>query len=187
MLVLRRDDLKAFAAHGDRSSFATTLVERRHEVRRHLRLRAPDFLGVAPPSAPAPESTPDEEPLGEAGRYTGVGIGRTAVVGVARRVPDLGDPELLDRLGADDVLVLPHAQAFHYADWHSILTLVRGVVSPGQPSHHLAQVARECGVPVIGQVEGNLSLIPDGARLQLDPGAGVVRVLDDGGGSTGTD
>jgi hypothetical protein len=85
---------------------------------------------------------------------------------------------LLDMLKPEDVLVLPYEQAFHYADWHSILTLVTAVVSPGQPSHHLAQVARECGVPVIGHVRGDLSVIKDGVRLHIAPRVGIVRILD---------
>lgn len=97
---------------------------------------------------------------------------------MARHVPNLGDPALLDALGPEDILILPHAQAFYHADWHSLLTLVTAVVSPGQPSHHLAQVARECGVPVIGHIESDLTAIKDGARLHVDASAGVVRVLE---------
>ena len=96
---------------------------------------------------------------------------------MARRVTDLASPDLLDALGPNDILVLPHENAFHYADWHSLLTLVKGVVSPGQPSHHLAQVARECGVPVVGHVQGNLNRIEDGMRIEVDARAGEVRVL----------
>ena len=84
---------------------------------------------------------------------------------------------MLDSLGNNDVLVLPHETAFHYADWHSVLTIIKGVVSPGRPSHHLAQVARECGVPLIGHVTGDLTKIPDGARVRIDGASGAVFVL----------
>ncbi len=84
---------------------------------------------------------------------------------------------MLDSLGSNDVLVLPHETAFYYADWHSVLTIIKGVVSPGRPSHHLAQVARECGVPLIGHVTGDLTKIPDGATIQIDGATGTVFVL----------
>ena len=112
-----------------------------------------------------------------AGELTGIGIGHVTVTGNARKVADLGDASLLDALHPDDILVLPHEYAFHYADWHSLLTLVKGVVSPGRPSHHLAQVARECGVPVIAHVKGDLDKIEDGSRLQLEPRTGTVHIL----------
>ncbi len=64
-----------------------------------------------------------------------------------------------------------------YADWHSLLTMVKAVVATGQPSHHLAQVARECGVPLVGHLEGDLSAIPDGAPLEVDGKTGTVQVL----------
>ena len=85
---------------------------------------------------------------------------------------DLADPELLDALGPNEILVLPHEQAFHYADWHSLLTLVKGVVSPGQPSHHLAQVARECGVPVVGHVQGDLNRMQSQSTEPICPHCG---------------
>ena len=95
----------------------------------------------------------------------------------ARVITHLLDPDVLDFLGSDDVLVLPHETAFHYADWHSVLTIIKGVVSPGRPSHHLAQVARECGVPLIGHVTGDLTKIPDAGTIRIDGATGAVRIL----------
>jgi phosphohistidine swiveling domain-containing protein len=83
---------------------------------------------------------------------------------------------VLESLGPDDILVLPHETAFHYADWHSLLAVVKAVVSPGRPSHHLAQVARECGVPLVGYISGDLEAIPEGATIHVDGSSGRVRV-----------
>ena len=83
----------------------------------------------------------------------------------------------LESLSDDDVLILPYETAFHYADWHSLLTVIKAVVSPGRPSHHLAQVARECGVPLIGHVIGDLNAIPEGAMIRIDGASGMVRVV----------
>ena len=67
------------------------------------------------------------------------------MTGVARRATDFADPDLLARMGSDAVLVMPR-HMIPYADWHALLMLVRGVVCAGRLSHHLAQVARECGL-----------------------------------------
>ena len=87
------------------------------------------------------------------------------------------DVEWLDSISSDDILVLLEEHAFFYADWHSLLTTVRGVASVGRPSHHLSQVARECRVTVVGYLEGELESIPDGAPCELDPTAGTFRLL----------
>jgi pyruvate,water dikinase len=182
LLILRREDLEAFASGASTQQWAGRLQEQRHQVRKRQRLVAPETLGATPRIAPAAVaeadlSAPAKED--ESGHYSGSGIGSNKVTGLARKVLDLSDPGLLDTLGPDDVLILPHAYAFHYADWHSLMTLVKAVASPGQPSHHLAQVARECGVPVVGQIKGDLAAIQEGARVQVDARRGVVRVLDD--------
>ena len=174
VLAVRADDLRQFAS-GSASRFRDLVEARRREVRRHLRLQPPDTLGFVPQRTPAPEhaeADTQDEPAGAADSFSGAGIGHGEVTGVA-----LSDPGLLDALRPDDILVLPHDYAFHYADWHSLLTLVKAVVSPGRPSHHLAQVARECGVPVISHVKADLGCIEDGARLHVDARTGVVRLL----------
>ncbi len=181
VLLLYREDLERLVQEGATTSFRELVSHRRREQQRRLRLAPPPTLGAAvspPPAAMATDGSESSQVASEG--YTGQGIGTGEVTGVARHVPDLADPALLDALGPDDILVLPHQQAFHYADWHSILTLVKAVVSPGQPSHHLAQVARECGVPVISQVTGDLTTIADGARLHVQARGGVLRILDEG-------
>jgi pyruvate,water dikinase len=178
VLTLRREDLERFLSEGTSQSFRQLVAERRWKVQSSLRLKPPATLGAQESSAPvAPASVTDDSHTA-GNEFIGKGIGSSDATGIARHVTDLSDPELLDMLKPEDVLVLPYEQAFHYADWHSILTLVTAVVSPGQPSHHLAQVARECGVPVIGHVRGDLSDIKDGVRLHIAPRAGMVRILD---------
>ena len=99
---------------------------------------------------------------------------RFRVTGRARVVTSM-DADFLDSLSASDVLVLVDEGAFMYADWHSLLTMVAGVASPGRPSHHLAQVARECGVPMVGHITGDITSITDGASIEVDAAAGTVR------------
>lgn len=180
VLSLYRQDLEGLDGVNSTDVARQRFAERTREFRSRLRLTAPAMVGAesVAQAVPATSAAEEESPNEQTGKFMGHGIGVNVVIGLARHVPDLSDPALLDALRPDDILVLPHEQAFHYADWHSILTLVTAVVSPGQPSHHLAQVARECGVPVIGHVQGDLRSIADNARLRVDPKSGTVHVLD---------
>ena len=178
-LLLRREDLEAIAARPRARSHRELYLRREREWRRDSRLRPPDALGAAAAAAPpAPAAAGGE--TGEA--LSGTGFAGGVVTGRARPVSNLYDPDLLDDLGGDDILVLPAALAFVYADWHSLLTVVRGVLSPGRPSQHLVQVARECGVPLVGHVTGDLGAIPAGARLRIDGRTGGVALLTESAG-----
>jgi phosphohistidine swiveling domain-containing protein len=106
---------------------------------------------------------------------TGVGFGRGSATGRARLVRAL-TATLLDSLDREDVLVLLDENAFAYADWHSLLMAVKGVVSVARPAHHLTQVAREIGVPVVGHVRAGVESLREGARVHLDAERGTVRL-----------
>jgi phosphohistidine swiveling domain-containing protein len=86
------------------------------------------------------------------------------------------DARTLHTLTTEDILVVRDANAFAYADWHSLLMLVKGVVSTARPAHHLTQVAREIGVPVIGYVTRGLETLQDGTRIEIDAATGRVAV-----------
>ena len=87
------------------------------------------------------------------------------------------DPGTLDALGVDDILVL-QANIPAGAGWHGIFTLIGGIVmSRGQLSHHLIQMARECALPLVCHIERDLRGIPDGARIQIDGRSGEVGLI----------
>ena len=179
VLVFYKKDLERFAEDKDASKLSAVYAERKHTYRANLRLTPPETIGspaegpvdTPPPQVVRKESTSKSE-TGCLLSGRGLVAGRTA--GRARVVTDLYAHGLVDKLSIDDILVLPHEHAFVYADWHSLLTVIKGVVSPGRPSHHLTQVARECGVPVIGFVEGDLSQIEDGAAIHIDGTSGRI-------------
>lgn len=91
--------------------------------------------------------------------------------GIARRV---AGPAEFDRIVQGDVLVTEStSEAFNI-----LLPLLGGIVTDaGGLLSHAAIVAREYGIPgVVGTREGT-ALIPDGARVRVDGGAGEVTVL----------
>lgn len=168
----RPEDVLVFAADDLRTSDLSVYRERLAAYRRNRRLTAPRRLHSseeAVPPLPVVDEPDDDV-------FTGEGVGSRTAIGRARIVRAL-DAAFLDSLGPDDVLVLTDEGAFMYADWHSLLTVIAAVASRGRPSHHLAQVARECGVPLVGHVRGDLTRIVEGAAVEVNAGAGTVRLV----------
>ncbi len=105
---------------------------------------------------------------------TGTGIGVSSYVGRARVAASADDA--LDRLEPGDVLVVrATSPAFN-----SVLAIAGAVVTAdGGALSHAAVLARELGIPAVIGVSGALS-IPDGQTIEVDPVAGVVRLIDEG-------
>ncbi len=102
----------------------------------------------------------------------GAGIGTSKVTAVARVASSPEDA--LDRLQPGEVLVV----ACTTPAYNLVLSLAGGVVTvAGGPMSHAAVLARELGIPAIIGASTALLDIPDGATVELDPVAGVVRVL----------
>jgi len=176
LLAIPVNELAAVSELRDVSAWRLEAESRVAEYDRNRRFTPPAQLGSRADVAASVEDELDWGPAAHV--FQGRGLTGRRTEGVARRVRDLFDPRLLESLTDEQILVLPEEHAFFYADWHSIFTIVRGVVSPGRPSHHLTQVARECGMPVIGYVTGDLTRIHDGMRIELDPAAGTVTLID---------
>jgi rifampicin phosphotransferase len=102
----------------------------------------------------------------------GTGIGEAPYRGRACVVHDVGDA--VTRLEPGDVLVA----AFTGPSFNSIMPIVGAlVVEQGGPMCHAAIVARDFGVPALVGTLGAMHDIPNGAPVEVDPGAGVVRLL----------
>ena len=111
-------------------------------------------------------TAPQDEPL------HGMGVGDRAYRGRACVVRDARDA--VDRLEPGDVLVAP----FTGPSFNSLLPVLGAlVVEEGGTLCHAAIVAREFEVPAVVGALGAMS-IPHGATVEVDPLAGVVRVLD---------
>jgi pyruvate,water dikinase len=102
----------------------------------------------------------------------GTGVGDEVYVGRARVATNADDA--IDRLEPGDVLVAP----FTGPAYNSLLPVLGAlVVEIGGAVCHAAIVAREFGLPAVIGAPGATTLIPDGARVEVDPTGGTVRVL----------
>jgi pyruvate,water dikinase len=115
-------------------------------------------LGVTPPG----ERTP----------LRGVGIGDHPVTG---RACVAAEPtEALARFEPGDIVVT----AGTAPAWNTVLALSGGVITEeGGPLSHAAVIARELGLPALVGTAEAVTLIPDGATIELDPVSGTVRVI----------
>lgn len=175
---------------GTNGPSADELAER-HELRTSLTAKdVPQMLGDPPAPPPDPSGLPPA--VGRVMRAMGIvidemfassteeheehllrGLAASPGIreGIARRV---AGPAEFDRIVQGDVLVTESTtEAFNI-----LLPLLGGIVTDaGGLLSHAAIVAREYGIPgVVGTREGT-SLIPDGARVRVDGGAGEVTVL----------
>lgn len=102
----------------------------------------------------------------------GSGVGTTAYSGTARVASSPEDA--LDRLEPGDVLVV----ACTTPAYNLVLSLAGAVVTAaGGPMSHAAVIARELGIPAVVGARTALIDIRDGAQVEVDPVAGLVRIL----------
>jgi pyruvate,water dikinase len=106
----------------------------------------------------------------------GSGVGTVTYRGRARRADN--PEQAIERLQPGEVLVVPCTTPAY----NMVLALAGAVVTAeGGPLSHAAVLARELGIPAVVGAKGALTEIPDGAEVEVDPVAGVVRVLRPGG------
>jgi pyruvate,water dikinase len=108
---------------------------------------------------------------GERSGFTGSGIGSTPYRGTARIVREVGDA--FTTLHPGDGLIASYTTPAYNA-----VLMIAGavVIEEGGLLSHGAVVARELGLPAVVGVKGATE-IPDGASVEVDPVAGVVKVL----------
>jgi rifampicin phosphotransferase len=91
--------------------------------------------------------------------------------GIARIVLDAAEP---GDLGPGDILVAPHTDP----SWTPLFASAAGiVVNVGAAISHAVIVARELGVPCAVSVTGATQRLTDGMLIEVDGGAGTVKVL----------
>ena len=81
--------------------------------------------------------------------------------------------EALAAMEPGDIVVAPYTAP----TYNSVLAMAGAIVTEeGGPLCHAAVLARELGLPAVIGASGAMDL-PDGATIEVDPAAGVVRIL----------
>ena len=166
---------------------ADVLAERRHARSAAALVDPPMQLGeyVPPPSVELPPHLADltaaqaayHEASGNrsAGPMAGLGIGDAPARGPARVLDHTIDA--IDRVEPGDVLIAVTTTC----NLNSIFPLLAAVATEeGGLFSHTALLARELGLPAVVGAPGLLSKINDGDIVEVDPVAGVVRVIERG-------
>ena len=160
------DELEAFVDGGGPS--VDELTGRAAARAAAASLTPPPSLGGAPHDrveAAAPEAT-DGEWRGT-GAGSGVGRGRACVV----RGTGIGDA--LDRIEPGDVLIAPTTTPGHNA----LMPILAAMATETNMGHTII-CAREFGIPTVVGIPGLVAAIPDGAMVEVDAAAGVVRIVE---------
>ena len=147
--------------------------------RRALLVHYADIEPALDVNAPAPseDATAEAAPGDERGPVDADELrGTAASAGVARgRARVLRSLDQLGELRPGEVLVAPTTgQA-----WTPLFATAAGLVTEsGTLLSHAAVIAREYGLPAVVALTRATDLIPDGALVEVDGGAGVVRLLE---------
>jgi pyruvate,water dikinase len=158
----------------DPHTLTATLRERRAEYEALQQVEPPFLFVGEPQSGPAhwprrDAATADQLAIGES--LMGLPGCPGVVEGVARVILDSNDPAALN---PGDILVAPITDP----SWTPLFVPAGGVVvDVGAPLSHAIIVSRELGIPCVISATNATRRIPDGARVRIDGGTGLVEVL----------
>ena len=158
----------------DPSSLTETIRARRVEYQQ-LQELVPPFVFVGRTDGPETweridAATADRLSTGDT--LAGMSGCSGVVEGIARVVLDSNDPTALE---PGDILVAPITDP----SWTPLFVPAGGVVvDVGAPMSHAIIVSRELGIPCVISATGATRRIPDGARIRIDGGTGLVTILD---------
>lgn len=127
------------------------------------------FLNPVEPSAYWVDGRPEFDFCAGGTVLRGIGTSPGRVTGRAIIVEDPG----ADKIRKGDVVVARHTDP----GWTPIFSVIGGIVmEEGGLLNHCSIVARELGIPSVVGVGRATQLIPEGARVTVDGGAGLVRI-----------
>lgn len=172
--VFYLDRFEIAEALADERDRRDTVAEREAELGRQKRMRPPNMIGA--PARPLPGQFARNRYFGAPvasidGGIRGTGASAGVARGTARKVDG---PEDFDRVRPGDVLFC-HATNPTYVPLFGIIAAL--VTDVGGELCHAAVVAREFGVPAVVGARDALARVNDGATVEVDGGAGTVRVL----------
>jgi pyruvate,water dikinase len=189
LLYAGYEEMRALLGSGDDPS-AAELAERAQRHAANASVETPAYLGDPPQPPPPLDGLP--EPAARAMAAIGTAIGALFENSDApneerlvRGIPAspgvyegtarvIAGPDELDRITQGDVLVTAStSEAFNLA-----LPLLGAIVTnSGGLLSHAAIVAREYGIPSVVGTREATTIVPDGARVRVDAGAGEVAVI----------
>lgn len=144
------------------------------DMRKLAEVRRRRFLQGGSASSFLVDGRPTETFITGAGVIRGIGTSAGQAQGRARIVCD---PARAD-IHPGDILVAANTDP----GWTPILSLAGGlVVEEGGLLNHCSIVARELHIPAVVGVRNATRRIPEGARIVIDGGQGLVRIEDDNG------
>ena len=183
------EDLAYIARTSDIQEGRRILQHRRIEYERYGRLVPPEYLGKAPAEAqgnrphPTSESLAGEAEVREGSSGRKVINGRSLCPGSAKGIAkSIGTLDEVEAIADQHVPILAETVTPSSGDAPLLLSLMlRGqgmvVAQFGATwTHHIAQIARELGVPIIQISPADLAAIPDGTGLLLDGNNGTVTI-----------
>ncbi|HEY6958302.1 MAG TPA: PEP-utilizing enzyme [Candidatus Limnocylindria bacterium] len=171
--ITRTELMDALAGAG--TSLAGLAADRRALWQAQRALKAPLVLGRLPRVLASVMDAADRALRDESGGGTLRGI--PASVGRASgRARIVRGPDEFDRLEHGDVLVCPMTTPAWTVLFGRAIAIVTDV---GSIAAHASIVAREYGLPAVVGTGDGTSRIPDGARVTVDGGAGVVTIVGD--------
>ena len=169
---LRVEELRA-AMRGDGGDLGERVAERVAELAPYADVEPPfDVNEPAPADTESDEAATESEAPDDPDLLRGTAASAGTVRGRARVLRSLDD---MGALLPGEVLVAPTTgQA-----WTPLFATAGGLVTEsGNLLSHSAVVAREYALPAVVALPRATRLIPDGALLEVDGGAGTVRVLE---------
>jgi pyruvate,water dikinase len=117
------------------------------------------------------DGRPENEFQMEGKVLRGIGTSPGKISGRARIVKD---PTRV-RLNSGEILIAENTDP----GWTPILSTVKGmVIEEGGLLNHCSIVARELGIPAVVGIRQATCIIPEGAKITIDGGMGLVRIDD---------
>jgi len=178
------EDLAHIAESQDIEEGRRIWRQRRHEYERNDRLTPLAYLGKAPDEPASQETPSDDRVISKSDaksvsliQGTGSVAGKSS--GTARKIDSLEEADIVD---TKHVLLFAQPLQLTAPDTPTLFSLmlrVRGMVclqGPMMWTHHIGQIARECGVPIVLISPEDMARIPQGAELELDGLQGTVAI-----------
>jgi len=187
VLLFTAEELERIGKADDVCKYRDLYIANKREYESNRRLAPPEYLGAPPDTRqgmdmPHQKLYANDTQIQVADKVlTGRGFTPGRVTGIARKVADLEDSDLLNSLNNEHILVCTQEAFDCDTDWLSLFMVVKGLVTLHDMPylHHAIQIGRECGVPYVGLPNAGTDSIPDNAKIALNGTEGTVTVLED--------